>query len=78
VSACNVVTADFLDVDLTFLNHNTRVMVSPFGCLNYPKPNIGLSNVIKGDLMQMFHDLHSGTLLLFRLNFGVIILIPNV
>ena len=35
-------------------------------------------DVIKVDLMQMFHDLHSGTLLLFSLNFGVITLIPKV
>jgi hypothetical protein len=35
-------------------------------------------DVIKVDLMQMFHDLHLGTLLLFSLNFGVITLIPKV
>ena len=35
-------------------------------------------DVIKVDLMQMFHDLHSGTLPLFSLNFGVITLIPKV
>jgi len=35
-------------------------------------------DVIKVDLMQMFHDLHSGTLLLFSLNFGVITLILKV
>ena len=29
-------------------------------------------DVIKGDLMQMFHDLHNGDLPLFSLNFGVI------
>ena len=35
-------------------------------------------NTIKGDLMQMFHDLYAGDLLLFSLNFGVITLIPKV
>jgi hypothetical protein len=35
-------------------------------------------DVIKGDLLQMFHELHTGTLLLFSLNFGVITLIPKV
>jgi hypothetical protein len=34
-------------------------------------------DVIKGDLMQMFHELHMGTLPLFSLNFGVITLIPK-
>jgi hypothetical protein len=34
--------------------------------------------VVKGDLMQMFHDLHAGVLPLFSLNFGVIILLPKV
>jgi len=33
--------------------------------------------VIKGDLMNMFHDLHSGDLPLFSLNFGVISLLPK-
>ena len=33
--------------------------------------------LIKGDLMQMFHDLHSGDLPLFSLNFGVITLLPK-
>jgi hypothetical protein len=36
-----------------------------------------LWNVIKGDLMVMFHELHSGDLPLFSLNFGVISLIPK-
>jgi hypothetical protein len=35
-------------------------------------------NTIKGDLMQMFHDLYTGDLSLFSLNFGVITLIPKV
>jgi hypothetical protein len=35
-------------------------------------------NTIKGDLMQMFHDLYAGDLPLFSLNFGVITLIPKV
>jgi hypothetical protein len=35
-------------------------------------------DAIKGDLMQMFHDLHSGTLPLYTLSFGVITLIPKV
>jgi hypothetical protein len=34
-------------------------------------------DVIKGDLMQMFHDLHNGDLPLFSLNFGVITLLPK-
>jgi hypothetical protein len=34
-------------------------------------------DLIKGDLMQMFHDLHSGDLPLFSLNFGVITLLPK-
>src|SRR6266540_4947971 len=34
--------------------------------------------IIKGDLMAMFHDLHAGDLPLFSLNFGVISLIPKV
>jgi hypothetical protein len=33
---------------------------------------------IKGDLMNMFHELHTGELPLFSLNFGVITLIPKV
>jgi hypothetical protein len=33
--------------------------------------------VIKEDLLKMFHDLHAGTLPLFSLNFGVITLIPK-
>ena len=33
--------------------------------------------VIKGDLMNMFHDLHFGDLPLFSLNFGVITLLPK-
>jgi len=32
-------------------------------------------DVIKGDLMNMFHDLHKGDLPLFSLNFGVITLL---
>jgi hypothetical protein len=35
-------------------------------------------NTIKGDLMQMFHDLYAGDLPLFSLNFGVITLIPKI
>ena len=34
-------------------------------------------DVIKGDLMQMFHDLHNGDLPLFSRNFGVITLLPK-
>jgi len=34
-------------------------------------------DVIKGDWMNMFHDLHKGDLLLFSLNFGVITLLPK-
>jgi hypothetical protein len=34
-------------------------------------------DVIKGDLMLMFHQLHSGELQLFKLNFGVITLLPK-
>ena len=33
--------------------------------------------VIKGDLMNIFHDLHSGDLPLFTLNFCVITLLPK-
>jgi hypothetical protein len=33
---------------------------------------------IKGDLMQMFHDLYRGELPIFSLNFGVITLLPKV
>jgi hypothetical protein len=33
--------------------------------------------VIKGDLMPMFYQLHSGELQLFKLNFGVITLLPK-
>jgi len=33
--------------------------------------------VIKGDLINMFHDMHSGDLPLFSLNFGVISLLPK-
>jgi hypothetical protein len=33
--------------------------------------------VIKGDLMSMFNQLHSGDLQLFKLNFGVITLLPK-
>jgi hypothetical protein len=35
-------------------------------------------DTIKGDLMTMFQELHSGDLPLFSLNFGVISLIPKV
>jgi hypothetical protein len=35
-------------------------------------------DVIKGDLLEMFHELHTRTLPLFSLNFGVITLIPKV
>ena len=34
-------------------------------------------DIIKGDLMQMFHDLHNGDLPLFSLNFSVIMLLPK-
>jgi hypothetical protein len=34
-------------------------------------------DVIKGDLMSMFYQLHSGELQLFKLNFGVITLLPK-
>ena len=33
--------------------------------------------VIKGDLVDMFHDLHIGDLPLFNLNFGVLTLLPK-
>jgi len=32
---------------------------------------------IKGDLMALFHDFHSGNLPLFNLNFGIITLLPK-
>jgi hypothetical protein len=34
--------------------------------------------LLRGDLMQMFRDLHKGDLPLFTLNFGIITLIPKV
>lgn len=34
--------------------------------------------IVKTDLMHMFHDLSRGDLALFRLNFGTITLIPKV
>ena len=34
--------------------------------------------VIKGDLMQIFHDIHAGVLPLFGLNFDVVILLPRI
>lgn len=34
-------------------------------------------NVIKGDLLPLFAQLHEGSLPLFSLNFGAIILLPN-
>jgi hypothetical protein len=35
-------------------------------------------DTIKNDLLQLFHELHSGQLDLFRINFGEIILLPKV
>ena len=35
------------------------------------------SHIIKGDLLPMFHDLLSGQLQLFHLNFGTITLLPK-
>jgi len=32
-------------------------------------------DVVKGDLIQMFHELHSGEIPIFSLNFGVITLL---
>ena len=34
-------------------------------------------HIVKGDLLPMFHDLFSGQLQLFHLNFGTIILLPK-
>jgi hypothetical protein len=34
-------------------------------------------DVIKGDLMALFHEFHQGSLPLFSLNFGTIILLPK-
>jgi hypothetical protein len=34
-------------------------------------------DVIKGDLMALFHEFHQGTLPLFSINFGTIILLPK-
>ena len=34
-------------------------------------------DVVKGDLIQMFHELHSGEIPIFSLNFGVITLLPK-
>jgi hypothetical protein len=33
--------------------------------------------VVKGDLMALFHKLHQGSLPLYSLNFGTIILLPK-
>jgi len=35
-------------------------------------------DIIKGDLMLMFHDLHQGELPIFSLNFGVVTLLPKI
>ena len=34
-------------------------------------------DVVKGDLIQMFHELHSGEIPIFSVNFGVITLLPK-
>jgi hypothetical protein len=34
-------------------------------------------DLIKGDLMALFHEFHQGLLPLFSLNFGTIILLPK-
>jgi hypothetical protein len=34
-------------------------------------------NVVKNDLFALFNDFHNGTLPLFSLNFGTIILLPK-
>jgi hypothetical protein len=34
-------------------------------------------DVIKGDLMALFHEFHQGSLPLFSLNFGTIIMLPK-
>src|SRR5437016_676606 len=34
--------------------------------------------IIKGNMLKMFHDLYTGDLPLFSLNFGVITLIPKI
>jgi hypothetical protein len=35
-------------------------------------------DIIKGDMLEMFHDFHRGSLDIRRLNYGVITLIPKV
>ena len=35
-------------------------------------------DIVKLDLIQLFHDFHKGSLELFKLNFGEIILLPKI
>jgi hypothetical protein len=56
------------------MKHNKAPGLDGFSAEFYQK----FWNTIKGDLMQMFHDLYVGDLPLFSLNFGVITLIPKV
>ena len=71
-------TASFMEKEIRdavfAMEHNKALGPDGFPAEFYQK----FWGVIKVDLMQMFHDLHSGTLPLFSLNFGVITLIPKV
>src|SRR6266498_4982349 len=61
--------------DVVFqMEHNKAPGLDGFPAEFYQK----FWDVIKGDLMQMFQDLHSGDLPIFSLNFGVITLIPKI
>jgi hypothetical protein len=56
------------------MEHNKAPGLDGFPAKFYQK----FWDVIKGDLLQMFHELHTGTLPLFSPNFGLITLIPKV
>ena len=55
------------------MEHNKALGPNDFPTEFYPK----FWDIIKGDLINMFHELHTGDLPLFSLNFGVITLIPK-
>jgi hypothetical protein len=56
------------------MEHNKAPGLDGFPAKFYQK----FWDVIKGDLLQMFHELHTGTLPLFSPSFGLITLIPKV
>ena len=73
----DVLTAPFTEQEVQAIfdmEHNKAPGPDVFPAEFYQK----FWNTIKGDLMQMFHDLYAGDLPLFSLNFGVITLIPKV